>query len=565
MNWLIDLIQGTGATPAQAAGLATAHTVLILGLVAGLGLQLGHIRVYGISLGVAGVLFVGLFFGHFGFAFDQNVLEFARDLGLILFVYTIGLQVGPGFGASLRKQGLPLNIMAAAIVILGAVLTVVIGKLFLPKADFPALVGVFTGATTSTPSVAAATHALSTLPGVTPEIAKLPALGYAVAYPFGVVGIILAMYIVRWVFRIDLKKETKALDESSGSKKLEMANLRVTNPDLHGMTLDDLSEQSESNVVVSRLLRGDRTEVALGSHVISQGDVLVAVGPPNEIVRYRKIVGDIADIDPTALPSDLEARYLLVTKRSAVGRSVPSLDLAGRFHVAVTRIERGDVEMTPSPDIPLVFGDRVRVVGSPAAIKDVGKELGDSVERRDHPMHAPMFFGIVLGVILGNIPIPIPGLLAPVTLGFAGGPLIAAIILGRIGSFGPFVWYMPRSANLSLRKLGIVLFLSCVGIRAGDQFVQTLVQGHGLQWMACGVAITLIPVLIVACAARILTKLNYMPLCGLLAGSMTDSAGLAFARSVTGSEAPFVSYAAVYPLVMILRILAAQAMILFFR
>jgi len=565
MNWLVDLINGTGATPAHAAAVATGHTVLILGLVAAIGLQLGHIRVYGVSLGVAGVLFVGLVFGHFGFTFDHSVLEFARDFGLILFVYTIGLQIGPGFAASLRKQGLPLNIMASAIVLLGAVITVVAGKLFLAKSDFPAVVGVFSGATTNTPSLAAATQALTSLSGISPDAAKLPSLGYAVAYPFGVVGIILAMYLIRWIFHVDLKKEADELAGATDSKKLEAVSFKVTNPELDGLTLDELAEQYNSEVVVSRVMSGNKTEVAVGSRVISQGDVLIAVGPPDDMDKAKKLFGDVADVDPKAVPSEVEARYVLVTQRSAVGKSIPSLDLTGRFPVAITRIARGDVELTPTSSTPLVFGDRVRVVGNEEAINAVGKVLGDSVERRDHPMLAPMFLGIALGIVLGSIPISLPGMPAPVKLGLAGGPLIAAILLGRLGSFGPFVWYMPRSANLSVRKLGIVLFLSCVGIKAGDQFVQTLVHGHGLQWMAWGVAITLIPLMIVAVAARIATKLNYMPLCGLLAGSMTDPPALAFAGSVTGSEAPSVAYASVYPLVMILRILAAQAMILFFR
>lgn len=567
MNWLFDLIHGTGATPAAAAAVATGHTVLVLGLVAALGLQLGHIRVYGVSLGVAGVLFVGLVFGHYGFTMDHSVLEFARDFGLILFVYTIGLQIGPGFGASLRKQGLPLNLMAAGIVLLGVVLTIVAGKFFLHKGEFAAAVGVFSGATTNTPSLAAATQAITSLPGASPDSVKMPSLGYAVTYPFGVIGIIVTMYLVRWIFRVDLKQEAEALTKAQGDDRRELAavSLLVTNAELDGATLDDLSEQAKSRVVVSRVLHGDRTEVATGTSVINRGDVLLAVGEPDEMDRFKRLVGGEAEFDAAAVPSPLVTRYILVTQGGVIGKSVPSLDLSRRHNVAITRIARGDIEIPPAAGVQLVFGDRVKVVGSAAAIREVGIELGDSVERRDHPMLAPMFFGIALGVVLGSIPIPLPGMPAPVKLGLAGGPLIAAILLGRVGKFGPFVWFMPRSANLAIRKLGIVLFLSCVGIKAGDQFVQTLVHGHGLQWMACGVVITLVPLLVVAVIARQFAKLNYLPLCGLLAGSMTDPPALAFAGSVTGSEAPSVAYAAVYPLVMILRILAAQAMILFFR
>ncbi|MDQ2687053.1 MAG: putative transporter [Armatimonadota bacterium] len=559
MSWLSDLFLHS-----PSAGVSVAHAVVILGLVTFLGLALGSIQVFGIRLGVAGVLFVGLAFGHFGLGLDHTVLEFARDFGLILFVYTIGLQIGPGFGASLRKQGLPLNLMAAGIVLLGVLLTILLGRLALPRAEFPAIVGVFSGATTNTPSLAAAQQALG---ANAPDAGKLPALGYAVAYPFGVIGIILSMFLIRWVFRVNLEQETRALAEGDGAapKEMERVNVQVTNESLHGMTLEALMAQAPPSVLVSRVQHDGSTQVAAPSDVIARGDVLLAVGPPKDVRAFAQAVGEESQLDLVATSSPLMFRNVLVTQPGVLGKSIPQLHLAERFHVAMTRIRRGDVELTATPEVKLTFGDRVRIIGEERAIREAAAVLGDSVEARDHPMVIPMFLGIVLGVILGSVPIPLPGFPVPVKLGLAGGPLIAAIILSRIGRIGPLLWYTPRSANLLVREIGIVLFLGCVGLKAGDQFVQTLIHGHGLVWMACGAVITVVPLLTIAAIGRLALKLNYLPLCGLLAGSMTDPPALAFAGAVTRSEVPSVAYAAVYPLVMLLRILAAQAMILFFR
>lgn len=555
MNSLIHMIT---------AGAPTAQSIIILALVACLGMGVGAFSLFGVRLGVAGVLFVGLAFGHFGFTLDHTVLEFARDFGLILFVYTIGIQIGPGFAASLRRQGLPLNLMAAGVVLLGVLLTITLARLALPRADFPAMVGVFSGATTNTPSLAAAQQAIG---AGSPDAAKLPALGYAVAYPLGIVGIIFSMFFVRWLFRVDLHREAQALADVEGAadRKMEAVNVEVTNQDLTGLTLGRLLSQTDGSVVVSRVLHDKNTQVPLGSEVLEHGDVLRAVGPARAVKEFARLVGQESLADWGTPPGPVSFRDLLVTKTKTVGKSVPDLDLPGRFHVAATRIIRGDVEMPVTRGVKIMFGDRVRVVGEDGALQQAAGELGDSVEAHDHPMVIPMFLGIVLGVILGSLPIPLPGFPVPVRLGLAGGPLVAAILLGRIGRIGPLVWYMPRSANLMVREIGIVLFLACVGIKAGDKFVQTLVHGDGLLWMGCGAVITLVPLLVVAIIARLALKLNYLPLCGLLAGSMTDPPALAFAGMITGSEAPSVAYAAVYPLVMILRILAAQAMILFFR
>ncbi len=562
MGWLTDILFNASNNPA----LATAHTVLVLGLVAAIGLSIGSIRFFGIRLGVAGVLFVGLVFGHYGFGFDHSVLEFARDFGLILFVYTVGLQIGPGFAASLKQQGLPLNILAASIVLLSVAMTVVIGRCFVPHADFPAMVGVFSGATTNTPSLAASQQALAGIAAPASEAAKLPALGYAVAYPFGVAGIILSMYLLRVMFRVDIPKERGLMAAKSGSaKKLQAQSLHVTNESILGETLGHIMAQTRKDIVVSRIVSGENTRVATDDSVIEQGDMLVAVGHSSEIDEFKRLIGEDSTVDLTKASTEISSRDLLVSKKDVIGQSVPDLMLPENYNVTATRVLRGDVEMPATSGVKIVFGDRIRVVGSDENVAKVATLFGDSARERDTPIIIPMFLGIVAGVVLGMLPIPLPGFPVPVKLGLAGGPLVAAIILSRIGKVGPLVWYMPRGANLTVREIGIILFLSCVGLKAGDKFVDTLVHGQGFIWMGYGALITVVPLLVIGITARLALKLNYMSLTGLLAGSMTDPPALAFAGSITNSEAPSVAYAAVYPLVMLMRIIAAQAMILFFR
>ncbi|MGO8674138.1 MAG: putative transporter [Capsulimonadaceae bacterium] len=559
MSWLKNLIENNSPS----TGLVTAHAALILGLVAVLGLGLGTRRAFGVRLGVAGVLFVGLVFGHFGLGIDDTILIFARDFGLILFVYTIGIQIGPGFAASMRRQGVPLNIMAAAIVLLGAGLTVLIGRLLLPHRDWPAMVGVFSGATTNLPSMAAAQQAITIL---NPAEAHLPGVGFSVAYPFGVLGIILTSLIVRALFRINPKAEAKALAGEAGqARKLEAVTVQVTKDEFDGVRLEALLSQSERPVVVSRVLRPDGAHVATADAVIEQGDVLVAVGPASDVEYFTQLIGEEAHIDVRSSSTDITTRSLLVTRKEIIGKSVPELNLPERCNVQGTRVARGDVEMAATDSVTLMFGDRVTAVGEESALKKAAHVLGDSVVVRDNPMMLPMFLGIALGVMLGCMPIPVPGFPVPLRLGLAGGPLVVALILGRIGKIGPLVWYMPRGANLSVRKLGIILFMAGVGIKAGALFVETLVHGDGLLWMGYGAVITIVPLLSVALFARGILKLNFLPLCGLIAGSMTSPPEIAFDNSRTHSEAPAVAYASVYPLVMLLRILAAQVMILSFH
>lgn len=544
---------------------SAAQTVLMLSLVAAVGLMFGQIKIKNIGLGIAGVLFAGLLAGHVlgrkHIELNQHVLEFAREFGLILFVYTIGVQVGPGFFASLRKQGLPLNLMAGGIVIFGAIIAVIIHKGF--GVDLPAAVGLFSGATTNTPSLAAAQQAMKDIPNLSPDLIKVPGMAYAVAYPFGIIGIILVMLIIRAAFKISPQAESELLDKlnASSNPQLGSINLEVRNPNLDGLPINKIPTLAEDGVVISRVMHGSTTKLAKADTIIHSGDVILAVGTPDRLEQLKLIVGVEAHVDIRQTSTNLHTKRVMVTHSSVLGHTVAELGIREKFGVNVTRVLRSGVEMPPL-HARLQFGDSLTVVGETGSIRRAGLELGDSQKHLNHPQIIPMFVGIILGVLLGSIPVALPGLPAPVKLGLAGGPLVVAILLSRLGHFGPLVWYMPQSANIAIREVGIVLFLACVGIRSGDRFIPTLTEGGGLWWMAYGALITFVPLIVVALIARIMLKVNYLSLCGLLAGSMTDPPALQFAHSFTGSDAPSVSYATVYPLVMLLRVLSAQIMVL---
>jgi putative transport protein len=547
-------------------GETAAGAVLVLALVAALGLSLGALRVRGIGLGVAGVLFVGIAFGHFGVHVAERTREFVRELGLVLFVYSIGLQVGPGFLASLRRHGLRLNLLAAAIVALGAATAIVLH--YAGGIGAPVLAGILAGATTNTPSLAAAQQALQqALPDAPARAAaaKLPGLGYAVAYPFGVLGVILVMVAVRAAFRISVRREAEELArrEAAFVPPLARVNLEVTNPNLAGMPLAKVPALAGTGIVVSRLWQDGRLQVPRPETRLAPGDVLLAVGTRDELDALRVVVGKESALDLRALPSAITSKRLIVTRAAASGRTLAELDFVRRFSVQVTRVSRAEVEMAASPGFELQYGDTVLAVGDPADIQKLAAELGDSPKSLAYPHLLPLFAGIALGIAAGSVPFSLPGVPAPVRLGLAGGPLLVAIALSRIGRVGPLVAYLPISANYVLRETGIVLFLAAVGLGAGDAFVETLVRGDGLYWLGCGVLVTVVPLVVAAVAARVLMRLDYLTLCGVLAGSTTDPPALAFAAAAAGSEAPAVAYATVYPLTMILRVLSAQLLVMY--
>ena len=544
-----------------------AWAVLVLTLTGALGLLIASVKVRGVGLGIAGVLFAGIILGHFGFHIEKEILEFVREFGLILFVFTIGLQLGPGFFASLRKQGLKLNLLALSVVLLGVVTTL----LFVNKVmgiDLIASLGLFTGATTNTPALGATQQTLKSLGEAFADKATLPSLAYAVAYPGGVFGIIVVLLLLRFGFRINPEQEAEAYrnEQRKGIDPVERMNILVKNSNLEGLAVGDVPGRKEISVVVSRIKRMGAPEVqtATDQTVLHQGDIILAVGSKRNLEKFRVIVGVESDVNLSKAPGRVVTRKIIVTHKAVLGKTIDQLELDERFGVTVTRVSRTEIEMTALPELALQFGDTVQLVGEEESIAKATKELGNSVRALNETNFIPIFVGIALGVLLGMVPFHFSGIPVPVKLGIAGGPLVLAIILSRIGRIGPLVWYMPGNANLAFRELGIVLFLACVGIKAGEHFFEKVFTHEGLLWLGGGFAITVIPILIVGIVARAFLKLNFTAISGLLAGSMTDPPALAFANAVCKSDAPSIAYATVYPLTMLLRIVSVQILVLIF-
>ena len=539
-----------------------AKAVLALSIVAAAGLALGSLGVQGIRLGAAGVLFAGIFFGQLGLHIDERILEFVRDFGLLLFVYTVGLQVGPGFFSSIKQRGLELNALGVAIVLLGGLM--VAGFRFLFNFSVPVIGGLFAGATTNTPSLAAAQAALQSLTAPNSASGDFLGMAYAVAYPFGIVGIILTMLLLRIVFSIDVDLEARnvQLTAEASERTPDFIDLEVTNPNVDGLALRDLPFVADAGVVFSRLLRNGNVTVPENDSLIRLGDGLRLVGPKAKLLEFEPVIGPRSSIDIKSVPSQLTTEHLYVTKRQVLGKSLVDLNFERAYGAVVTRVTRGDVEFAANDQVRLQFGDFLFVVGSKDGVGQVEELVGNKPKTLDHPHVLPVFVGILLGVVLGSLPIVLPGMPAPVRLGLAGGPLIVALILSQIGRLGPLIWYLTPGANLALREIGIVLFLACVGLKSGSRFLEVLVSGSGFYWMATGAILTFLPLMVVGILARKVFKLDYPTLCGVLAGSMTDPPALAFATAITKSDQPLVAYAAVYPLVMILRVFIVQVLVL---
>ncbi|MCS7089569.1 MAG: putative transporter [Verrucomicrobiota bacterium] len=541
-----------------------AHALLVLSGIGALGLAFGSLRWKGLSLGVAGTLFVGLIFGHLGLGISAEVRAFVQEFGLILFVYTIGMQVGPGLLDSLRRQGTDLNGAAAAVVILGAALAAGLGIwLGLNPA---AVAGVFAGATTNTPALGAAQEALRAIGVQDPARLAEPAMAYAVTYPFGILGIILAMLLLRVWLRVDLDQERRRYREAerAGQESLTYLNVELRNPNLDGLTVRQLPGIDKLGVVISRLRKAGEKEiqVARAETVLNVGDVMVVVGRAKAVNQFRMIVGRVVSEDLTRVEGPVTYARVVVTHRACVGQSLRELALNHRFGVTVTRLTRADVELPVTADTRLQFGDMLRLVGTRSDLERAARFLGNAVEELNHTRLVPMFVGVALGILAGTVSVQIGSMPAPVRLGLAGGPLLVAIILSRIGRWGPLVWYMPVNANLLLREFGIVLFLACVGLRAGEHFLGAFDGGRGGLWLLAGAAVTAVPLCLVGLWLRVVRKMNYLSICGLLAGSMTDPPALAFAQSYCRSDAPAVAYSMVYPLTMLLRIVIAQVMVM---
>ncbi|BAS32874.1 YidE/YbjL protein [Klebsiella pneumoniae] len=543
-------------------------TVSVLALVAVVGLWIGNVKIRGVGFGIGGVLFGGIIVGHFvdqaGVALSSPMLHFIQEFGLILFVYTIGIQVGPGFFASLRVSGLRLNLFAILIVILGGLVTAVLHKLF--NIPLPVVLGIFSGAVTNTPALGAGQQILRDL-GVPFEVVDQMGMSYAMAYPFGICGILLTMWLVRLFFRINVEKEAQRFEESSGNghAHLHTINVRVENPNLNQMAIQDVPMLNSDNIVCSRLKRGELLMVPAPGTLIQAGDLLHLVGRPEDLHNAQLVIGQEVATSLSTRGTDLKVERVVVTNEKVLGKKIRDLHVKQRYDVVISRLNRAGVELVASSSASLQFGDILNLVGRQEAIDAVAAELGNAQQKLQQVQMLPVFIGIGLGVLLGSIPLFIPGFPVALKLGLAGGPLIMALILGRIGSIGKLYWFMPPSANLALRELGIVLFLAVVGLKSGGDFVATLTQGEGLSWIAYGIFITAIPLLTVGILARMLAKMNYLTLCGMLAGSMTDPPALAFANNLHAtSGAAALSYATVYPLVMFLRIITPQLLAVLF-
>ena len=550
---------------------SVALTVLVVCLVGASGLALGSIKIRGFRLGIPGAMFTGLILGNMvGLtALSKPVIEFVRDFGLIIFVYAVGVQVGPGFFASLRSRGLIFNFLAVAIVLLGAIVSVVIGVL-LPKIGIYGAVGLFAGGTTNAPAFASASETIKSLFAANPAqgaayINSLTAPGFAISYPFGLLGVILSMVIIRVLFRISPAHEADLADALDRGNKVAPArmNVEIKNPNLHGITIDKVKELQGHGVVISRIMHEGILSVASPETLIQMGDIVLAVGTPNELEEFRLIAGLESKTDLFCVPGSITTREILVTHGEVLGKDIDELELSERLGVTVTRVRRGEMQFTAVGHFRLQFGDRVLAVGESHSLDAVATKLGNSIRELNHPRLIPIFFGILLGVTLGSIPVAIPGLTVPVKLGLAAGPMIIAIILARLGRVGSLIWYMPHSASQLMREGGITLFLIGVGILAGPAFFTTLYSALGLQLLLLGALVTLIPLLIVGLFARAVLKINFLHICGTLAGALT-SPSLAFTSTMTASEAPAIAFATVYPLAMILRVVTGQLLVLIF-
>ena len=553
MEWFSNLFFGTGI----------AHSIFVLCIAIAAGIFLGSkLKIKGITLGITWILFCAIACSHFGMTLDPLVESFAKDLGLILFVYSIGLQVGPGFFSSFGKGGLSLNMLAAGIVFLGCLTAYIIHVA--SGVDIATMTGVLFGAVTNTPGLGAAQQAYQDITGVSnPDIAS----GYAMAYPLGVVGIIFSLLLIRWIFGVKLEKEEEAVKAAKGEEpQVASFDMKLTNSQIDGIRVRDLKLLTHVNIVVSRIL--DTT----GNEYMPDADTILHVGDKVRFIgdaqneRTIMLLGEKTDVPWEEKEKDIHLvnRHIVVTKPKMNGKRIGDLKVRAAYHITITRIRRAGIELLATPDLILQMGDRLTVVGEQEAVDKVTQVFGNSTKKLDAPNLASLFFGIVLGVALGSLPIMLPGLSQPFKLGIAGGSLIIAILMGAFGTKWGLVTYTTTSANLMIREIGIALFLAAVGFGAGKTFIPTLLGG-GYVWIGYGVLITLLPLLIIGVIGRLWMKLDYFTLMGLIAGSTTDPPALAYATSQSSvNDRAAVAYSTVYPLTMFLRVLTGQLMILLF-
>ncbi|MDO5608530.1 MAG: putative transporter [Capnocytophaga sp.] len=558
MDWFINLMSNHESV---------AYTVIVYGVVIALGVALGKVRVWGISFGIACVLFTGIAAAHFGFEVNHEVQHFIKEFGLILFVYTIGLQVGPGFFASFQKEGFKLNSLAVLSVLVCVITVVAIH--YLSGVDMPTLVGIMSGAVTNTPGLGAAQATAADLSGGAVSSSVL-STGYAVAYPFGVLGIIIVMLAMKSFLKININSEKRLHSRKHLGDQASISRfaIEVANPALFGKKLNAINETLDENFIVSRLYKKGEVILAANTIILEKGDILLVVANAKSLEKLLNLIGNKVKSEEYFSDEDKEvkivSRRINVTQRSAYSKKLVDLNVRERFGVTITRVYRAGLEFVPSPNSKLQFGDTITVIGDEQSIQMISNEFGNSKKRMRTPHIAELFLGITLGVLAGSIPFHIPGIPVPVKLGLAGGPLIVAILISRYGGKFSVTHYVSQSANLMVREIGIVLFLASVGLDAGKTFMETILHGDGFLYMGLGALITLIPLIVTALVSRFNYRLTYLETCGLLAGSSTDPPALAFSHEVTNSDTPALTYASVYPLTTFMRIMVAQLLIVFF-
>ena len=555
MNWLQDLFTNPNSI---------AHIVALYAFVIAAGVLLGKIKFFGISLGVTFVLFVGILAGHFGFTGNPAILSFVQDFGLILFVFCIGLQVGPSFFSSFKRGGITLNLLAVGIVVLNIAVALILYFALQGRIDIPMMVGILCGAVTNTPGLGAANEALQQLHYQGPEIA----MGYACAYPLGVMGIILSMILIGYICRVDVKRDSDEIqkeEEANPYMKPYTISLKVQNEALSGKTLSQVQNFLARDFVCTRIIQDEHMVTPNANTVLRLGDRMFLVCAEDDSEAIMAFIGPKIEQDWDATGQQdkpMVSRRILVTQPNINGKTLGELHFSSMYGVNVTRVNRSGMDLFAARQLRLQVGDRVMVVGPQDAIERVANLLGNQLRRLDHPNIVTIFVGILCGILFGSLPIAIPGMPTPVKLGLAGGPLIISILIGRFGHKVKLVTYTTMSANLMLREVGLVLFLASVGIKAGENFVQMVVEGDGILYVGVGFLITFIPLIITGIVARWHHRVNYFTLMGLIAGSNTDPPALAYANQIAGNDAPAVGYSTVYPLAMFLRILTAQLLVL---
>lgn len=559
MDWLINLFTTTDSV---------AHIVLLYAIVIAVGVYLGKIKIGGISIGVTFVLFAGIAAGHIGFTAPTNILSFLQEFGLILFVFMIGLQVGPGFQESFRKGGITLNLLSTVMVVLNVIVMFACYYIFFDTSDpknLPMMVGTLYGAVTNTPGLGAANETLYSIfdKGEVPQIAS----GYACAYPLGVLGIIGATIAIKYIFGIKLEKEEEELakeEEDNDDVKPHFMDLEVTNLYLEGKTLAQVHNFLNRDFVCSRILHDGHVSIPNGSTIFHIGDKLFVVCAENDAEAIIAFIGPTINVDWKKQDEPMVSKRILVTRSSINGKTLGQMHFSSAYGVNVTRVTRQGMDLFAIPSLSLQVGDRIMVVGPEDAVNRVTAVMGNSIKRLDAPNIATIFVGVFIGILFGSIPVAIPGIPVPIKLGIAGGPLIIAILIGRYGYKVHLVTYTTTSANMMLREIGLMLFLASVGIKAGDGFLETVIQGDGVKYVYTGFLITIIPILIIGIIARKKYKFNYFTIMGMIAGTYTDPPALAYANSICSKEAPSIGYSTVYPLSMFLRIFTAQIIVLFF-